>query len=233
MRSIYNYTILVQINLVQLFLNFTSQYLQIRFDRRVRLFGSIIFLIVTITTMSIVIYVPALAFNQVTGFNIQSISIFVCIVCIFYTCIGGIKAVIWTDVIQTVIMIGTIIFIIIKGVNDVGGLSVVLERNFNSTRLELPPMSFDLTERITVPSMLIGATMYWCQSITIYQSIVQRYISLPDLRSAIIATWVFVIGAAMIIVLCGSIGLIAYATFYDCDPMSSKVFFIIHFSIIL
>lgn len=41
--------------------------------------------------LPIVLYVPALAFNQVTGANIYLISIIVCVVCVFYTFIGGIK----------------------------------------------------------------------------------------------------------------------------------------------
>jgi len=62
----------------------------------------------------------------------------VCLVCIFYTTAGGLKAVVWTDVIQTVIMIGAVIFVIIKGTLDVGGLGVVFQRNFDSGRIEWP-----------------------------------------------------------------------------------------------
>lgn len=51
---------------------------------------------------------------------------------------GGIKAVVWTDVIQIMLMYGTLILIVVKGTASVGGLSVVIERNFASGRFEAP-----------------------------------------------------------------------------------------------
>lgn len=84
------------------------------------------------------IYVPALAFNQTTGINIHIITPIVMSICIFYTCLGGIKAVVWTDVIQILLMYGTLFLIVIKGTMNVGGLSVVIERNMKSERFEAP-----------------------------------------------------------------------------------------------
>lgn len=92
----------------------------------------------TIIKMPIMIYVPALAFNQSTGIDIHVITPIVMSICILYTCLGGLKAVVWTDVIQIVQMYGVIILIAIKGTRDIGGLSVVIERNQQSGRFELP-----------------------------------------------------------------------------------------------
>lgn len=105
-----------------------------------------------------VIYVPALAFNQTTGVDIHTITPIVMTICIFYTCLGGIKAVVrnffefssrrlvklsatpqvWTDVIQIILMYGTLALIVIKGTISVGGFSVVMERNYGSGRFEAP-----------------------------------------------------------------------------------------------
>jgi Na+/proline symporter len=85
-----------------------------------------------------VIYVPALAGNQITGIDIHTITPILMIICIFYTCIGGIKAVVWTDVIQIILMYGTLVLIAVKGTLSVGGLSVVIERNYESGRFEAP-----------------------------------------------------------------------------------------------
>ena len=61
---------------------------------------------------------------------------------------GGIKAVVWTDTIQMFLMYGSIITLLVKGVLDVGGLDIVWERNFNSSRVEffklVPPDIFHL-----------------------------------------------------------------------------------------
>lgn len=51
---------------------------------------------------------------------------------------GGLKAVVWTDFIQAFFMFGAMLLIIIKGTVDLGGLDVVLQRNRDSGRLELP-----------------------------------------------------------------------------------------------
>lgn len=90
------------------------------------------------TWLPIVIYVPALAFNQVTGVNVHWITPIVCVVCIFYTCVGGLKAVVWTDVVQLVMMFGAIVLVMVKGTYDVGGYSVVWDRAVQSGRIEGP-----------------------------------------------------------------------------------------------
>ncbi|XP_068084298.1 sodium-coupled monocarboxylate transporter 1 isoform X4 [Anabrus simplex] len=116
----------------------TYEYLELRFNKQARLFGSVLFVISSITWIPIVIYVPALAFNQVTGVNVHVVTPLVCVICIFYTCVGGLKAVVWTDVIQTIIMFGAMILVAVKGSMDVGGAAVVWQRNLDSGRIELP-----------------------------------------------------------------------------------------------
>jgi len=84
------------------------------------------------------LYVPALAFNQMTGISIHKITPLVVAICIFYTCLGGLKAVVWTDVVQITIMYGTLLLIAIKGTLNVGGISDVFEKNMESGRFEAP-----------------------------------------------------------------------------------------------
>lgn len=84
------------------------------------------------------IYVPALAFNQVTGIGVHTITPIVCIICVFYTSMGGLKAVVWTDVVQAVSMLGALALVAIKGSMDIGGAGVVVERAWHSNRLEAP-----------------------------------------------------------------------------------------------
>lgn len=111
--------------------------------------------------LPIVIYVPALAFNQgkcggigaspppfnglltpsstaVTGVNVHLVTPIVCIVCIFYTCVGGLKAVVWTDVVQLMMMFGAICLVMVKGTADIGGWDVVWDRASSGQRLEAP-----------------------------------------------------------------------------------------------
>lgn len=79
-----------------------------------------------------------IAFNQVTGVDIYITLPLICAICIFYTCIGGLKAVVWTDVVQGFSMLIALVVVAIKATIDVGGLSVVVEKNIQSTRIEAP-----------------------------------------------------------------------------------------------
>lgn len=74
----------------------------------------------------------------VSGIDIHLITPITCISCIFYTCVGGMKAVIYTDVVQSIMMFGAMLLVIIKGTLKIGGLNVMISRNIDSGRIEWP-----------------------------------------------------------------------------------------------
>ncbi|NXR03807.1 SC5A5 protein, partial [Sagittarius serpentarius] len=76
----------------------TYEYLERRFSRSVRLCGTLQYVMATMLYTGIVIYAPALILNQVTGLDIWASLLSTGVICTFYTTIGGMKAVIWTDV---------------------------------------------------------------------------------------------------------------------------------------
>ncbi|XP_071876026.1 sodium-coupled monocarboxylate transporter 1 isoform X1 [Bombus fervidus] len=207
----------------ELRLTSTYEYLEKRFDRKIRTLGSILFLIGIMTWLPIVIYVPALAFNQVTGVNVHVVTPFVCIVCIFYTCVGGLRAVVWTDFIQTFIMFGSMILIVVKGTSDVGGFSVVIGRNLESGRLELPTADWSPLTRHTIWSLVVGGFFHWLQVSVINQNMIQRYLALPTLKSARRALWTFIVGVLILIGICGYAGMLIYAWYHECDPLTTKL----------
>lgn len=207
----------------ELKLTTTYEYLERRFDKKIRTLGSGLFAIGIITWLPIVIYMPALAFNQVTGVNIHVVTPFVCIVCIFYTCVGGIRAVVWTDFIQTFLMFGSMLLIIIKGTSDVGGWSLVIRRNLESGRLEFPSLDWSPLTRHTVWSLVVGGSFYWMQISALNQNMIQRYLSLPTLKSARRALWIFTIGVLILIGTCGYAGMLIYAWYHVCDPLTTTL----------
>ncbi|GAB1869714.1 Sodium-coupled monocarboxylate transporter 1 [Camponotus japonicus] len=201
----------------------TYEYLEKRFDKRIRLLGSVLFAISMMTWLPIVIYIPALAFNQVTGVNVHIITPFVCIVCIFYTCVGGFKAVVWTDFIQTFIMFGSMLLIMVKGTVDVGGVSLVIRRNVESGRIELPTTDWSPLTRDTIWALTIGGFAHWLQIGAINQNMMQQYLSLPTIQSARRALWCFIVGSLILFGMCGYAGLLIYAWYHECDPLTTKL----------
>ncbi|XP_052890854.1 sodium-coupled monocarboxylate transporter 1-like [Anopheles moucheti] len=201
----------------------TYEYLQHRFDSRMRLFGAILFTLGCLLWMPIVIYVPALAFNQVTGLSVHVITPIVCIICIFYTSIGGLKAVVWTDVIQSGVTLLALLAVLIKGILDIGGPAEVLERNVVGERLEAPIFDPNPTLGHSFWIMLFGAPVWVCEGIACSQDMVQRFLSLPTLKDARKALSWFVIGWISINVIFFLIGMLVYATYYRCDPLTTEL----------
>ncbi|XP_043798049.1 sodium-coupled monocarboxylate transporter 2-like isoform X2 [Apis laboriosa] len=160
------------------------EYLNLRFNGIVRLMGSAIFLIKMLLYIPLVIYVPALAFNQVTGMNLHAIAVLVCAVCIFYTTLGGLKAVVWTDAIQTIVMFGGVIVIAVIGTNQVGGFNEVWKRNRDTDRIQFFDMNLDPTVRHTFWTVVIGNYLNWLASCSVNQAMVQRCLAMPNLRNA-------------------------------------------------
>lgn len=201
----------------------TYEYHERRFDKKVRLFGSILFTISSITWLPVVLYVPALAFNQVTEINVHLITPAVCLICIFYTSMGGIKAVVFTDVIQIAIMFGAILLVAVKGTLDIGGIQNVMDRNFETGRIEGPNFDINPLARHTVWSLVIGGFAFVMQAGAVNQNMVQRYLALPTIADARRALWIFCGGLILIISICSYMGLLIFATYYKCDPLTTML----------
>ncbi|KAJ9575570.1 hypothetical protein L9F63_007578, partial [Diploptera punctata] len=199
----------------------TYEYLQLRFNRSVRVMASILCTISLLLYIPIVVYVPALAFSQVSGMNVHFITPALSVLCIFYTMIGGIKAVVWTDFLQGVLMLVSGIGVIILGVVKNGGFGTVWERNLEGGRLNVDfnPSPFS---RLTFWSTIFGNAFYWTGVMAINQAMVQKFLSLPSFNKARTSLILFVIFLIMITFVSCLSGIVIYATYYDCDPVKSK-----------
>lgn len=75
-----------------------------RFGRLTRIFTSIAFSIQMVLYMAMVLYAPSIALGTITGLSVTTSITLVGLVCVFYSTIGGIKAVIITDVFQVIML---------------------------------------------------------------------------------------------------------------------------------
>jgi len=81
------------------------EYLEYRFNFFVRLYGSAQFILYQLVRTSLVLYLPSIALSTITGLNIYVCILSMGVLSTFYTVLGGIEAVIWTDVIQAVVLV--------------------------------------------------------------------------------------------------------------------------------
>uniref|UniRef100_A0A1A9WF67 Sodium-dependent multivitamin transporter n=1 Tax=Glossina brevipalpis TaxID=37001 RepID=A0A1A9WF67_9MUSC len=130
----------------------------------------------------------------VTGFNIHFINGIVCSICVFYTMLGGIKAVVWTDVVQGVVMLLSVMLVFALGVAKVGGLGEVFR---------------------------LATDVVWTSYVGMNQSCVQRIVSLPSLKHAQRSLFLFAIGFMIIMFLNSLTGIVMYARYHDCDPVAA------------
>ncbi|XP_063301247.1 sodium-coupled monocarboxylate transporter 1-like [Pelobates fuscus] len=205
-------------------LNITStyEYLEIRFNKFVRILGTVIFIIEMVLYTGIVIYAPALALNQVSGFNLWGAMVATGLVCTFYCALGGIKAVIWTDAFQIFIMLAGFISVIIRGVVVQGGIQKIIEDSYNGGRLNFWDFDPDPLRRHTFWTIVVGGTFLWTGIYGINQSQVQRYIACKSRFEAKLSLYLNLIGLWAILACAVLSGLILYSVFKDCDPWTSK-----------
>ncbi|XP_075716189.1 sodium-coupled monocarboxylate transporter 1-like [Rhinoderma darwinii] len=205
-------------------LNITStyEYLELRFNRSVRILGTAIFIIEMILYTGIVIYAPALALNQVSGFNLWGAMIATGLVCTFYCALGGLKAVIWTDAFQIVIMLAGFIAVIIRGVVVQGGIQTIINDSYYGGRLNFWDFDPHPLRRHTFWTIVIGGTFLWTGIYGVNQSQVQRYISCKSRFQAKLSLYINLIGLWAILACAVLSGLILFSAYKDCDPWTSK-----------
>ncbi|KAM9095540.1 sodium-coupled monocarboxylate transporter 1-like [Sarcophilus harrisii] len=199
----------------------TYEYLELRFNKLVRLLGTVFFITQTILYTGIVIYAPALALNQVTGFELWGAVVTTGLVCTFYCALGGLKAVIWTDVFQSVVMVAGFSSVIIQTAQLQGGISNVMQHAEEGGRLRIWDFNLNPLQRHTFWTIIIGGTFTWTSIYGVNQSQVQRYLACKSKGHARLALYLNLLGLWIILACAVLSGLSLYSMFRDCDPWTS------------
>ncbi|XP_055379150.1 uncharacterized protein LOC129610562 [Condylostylus longicornis] len=199
------------------------EYLEMRFDKKTRGLLTFAFLFKIYLMIPVYIFVPSLSFSQVTGLNLHLINVVICSICVFYTMIGGIKAVVWTDVVQAFIMFGSVIVVALLAMLKLGSLGELFERANSGGRLYMTNLSFDLTERTTFWNCFLGSIIGWMSYVGLNQSCVQRIVALPSIDHAKRSLTIFTFGCFLTLSLSCLTGVIMYAWYYECDPVKAGV----------
>ncbi|KAI8046900.1 sodium-coupled monocarboxylate transporter 2 [Drosophila gunungcola] len=197
------------------------QYLEMRYSSSVRSIASFMFIFSTVSYLPFVIYVPALALNQVSGLNSHLIEVVIVLACVTYTLMGGLKAVVHTDVWQMVVMFFSIVTVAFFAVYYSNGFAALFEDVQKGGRLILANTSTSLYDRHTVWSVLVGGLSYWTSINVTNQAMVQRFMSLSSLKKSRDAMCIFTIGVTIFVALCCFLGLLIFEKYKDCDPLSA------------
>jgi SSS family transporter len=190
------------------------QYLEARFNRAVRWLASALFVFFMVSRIAVVLFLPSLALNAVTGFSIYWAIIIMGVVTIIYCTSGGMEAVVWGDVIQGFILLGgafVALAFMLAGVE--GGLSGFFEITSQNQKFHTFDFRFDFSQPVFWV-VLIGGLANTLITYTSDQSVVQRYMTTKDEKATGQSIWlngILAIPVTIIFFLLGT-GLYAYYT---------------------
>lgn len=196
------------------------EYLEKRFNRPARLFASASFIFFQIGRMAIVMYLPALALAAITPMSEYQCIFLMGVLSIIYCTMGGLEAVVWTDTIQTCVLMGgafvSLVLIVSRVDGGVGGfLSTAATHNkFHMINWDFSSMSFATTALWVV---VLGGIAQNLVPYTSDMAVVQRYMSVRDLPSARRAIWTNAIAILPASLLFFGVGT-ALFVFYEHNP---------------
>merc|ERR1711892_1368927 len=201
--------VLVSFTLLPLFYNLgvtsTYEYLEMRFNVWARRILTIVYILNTIMYCDIVIAVTT-------------------VVCIFYTTLGGLKAVIWTDVFQYVFMyIGFVSILSFAATPDqFGRFQNIWEIAVNGSRKNFIEFDPDPRIRHSFWTIIFGGTFgLWGGTYGINQTEVQRYLACKSEKTARNAVFINIVFICLINLVAGLVGLTMYAYYENCDPVTA------------
>lgn len=167
------------------------EYLEKRFNLAARLYGSAAFILFQLGRQAIVLLLPALALATVSDLDVNVCILLMGALCVAYTTMGGIRAVIWTDVVQTVVLIGAaLVTLVLVILGTEGGLGGFLDIARAQDKMHAVNWTWDVTTAsnafwvILIGNLFINLVPY-----TSDQTVVQRYMTTKDEKSAARSIW--------------------------------------------
>lgn len=185
------------------------EYLERRFSLACRLFAALSFICFHLGRIAIVLYLPALALATVSDIDVTTAVVVIGVLCVIYTVIGGIEAVVWTDAIQAIVlMAGALLCFAVAVCHIDGGLvgMVDVARTDHKLFENLQWDSFSIADGTT--SVLVLFVAFFFNSLVPYtssQDVVQRYVTTRDLKAAKkslkVTMWMSVFGSLVFFLL--------------------------------
>jgi len=175
-------------------LNITSayEYLERRFNLGVRLFGSAAFVVFMICRVAVVTLLPALALNAVTGVSIDACILICGVVTMVYCSFGGLEAVVWSDFVQGIVLMGGALAVLVTLVLKTGSDGAHVATFWHVATESGKTTMFDFRFLFTEPVFWVVMVQGFTQNLAHYtsdQCIIQRYVSTPDERATRRSIW--------------------------------------------
>ncbi|GGJ59494.1 sodium:solute symporter family protein [Virgibacillus salexigens] len=173
-------------------LNVTTayEYLEERFGPSLRVVGSLLFVLYHIGRVAIVIYLPTLAITSVSSINPIVIASVVGGLCIIYTFLGGMEGVIWSDVIQGILLLGGAILVLVLGILTInGGWSTVINDALVNDKLITTDNFKFGAAAAAIPIIFIGSIFNNLHQYTASQDVVQRYQTTKSIKETNRSLW--------------------------------------------
>jgi len=190
-------------------LNITTayEYLERRFNLTTRVIGSIMFTALQFGRIGIVLFLPSLALSIVTGIDVTVSIILMGVLSIIYTVLGGIEAVVWTDVVQVLVLLGgAILCLILIPLNLENGVDQFINIASNYDKMHIFDFTFDITKP-TFWVVLLGGFSANMISYGSDQAVIQRYLTTSSEKNAANGIWtnaILTIPATIIFFLIGT-----------------------------
>ncbi len=180
--------------------------LETRFGKQTRRLASAVFMMVRALGDSVRVFASAIPLAIVTGWSIPTSVVVVCLVTLVYTWAGGIRAVVWVDVMQLFLYtLGGIVTVFVA-VRLAGGLGLAFDSAREAGRLQTFDWSLSFTAPYTLIGGIVGGALLSAASHGTDHLIVQRILAVRNLtsaRKALIGSGVLVIAQFALFLLVG------------------------------
>ncbi len=165
------------------------EYLERRFHHNLRIYAGLAFILFQTGRMAIVIFLPSLALSTVCGLDIYLCVLLMGGVCTVYTMMGGIEGVIWNDVLQTIVMLGSSVLCIFYVAFSLdGGFAALAGEALADGKVRLFDWSFSFVHASTW-IIVLGSLINNLVPYTSDQTIIQRYMTTSSEAMARRSIW--------------------------------------------
>lgn len=155
-----------------------------------RIYAALAFVLLMVGRVAVILYLAGLLLSTFVTWNIGVVIVVIGLITIIYTLLGGMEAVIWTDVMQSVIMIVGIVFCAVSLSYKVfSGPEPLMQAAFDANKFSLGSWDLSLSSR-TIWVMIIYGITENLRSLLADQNYVQKYCSVPSEREAKRSIWI-------------------------------------------